>query len=625
MEMLRVRDALIPAVQRVKPEDHPSDVPTDAGLFAVFGGSDEAPELLGLVSIRQIARFPSRIFADLVSKRLRLWIQPDENVEVAVRQLEAEGLDALAVVQDGAFIGAVTRESILAALLSNERALGEALRHREEQLRAILGAIPDTVFSFDEDGTFLAVFMPSQRPFEVSVGAALDDVMPPDAASSLLAAIRRCLAKRSIEALPVRIQTEGRASEYEARLAPSGPSEVVCILRDATEMQRLRAELVFADRKVAMGTLAAGVAHEINNPLTYMMANVTLLRRALKKPPGPEGPGEQTEALLDVLEEGVSRIATIVRDLRAFVRPDEPARMPVDVRRSLELALNIARPYIQPKAAFSSTIEQVPLVLASEARLGQVFLNLLVNAAQAIPAGATDKHAVHVSVRPDPEGVRVIVSDTGAGLTKEARAHLFEPFFTTKHPDQGTGLGLFITNNIITSLGGRILVEDAPGDGTAFHVILPAAEADVHEPTITVTSGALQTARVLLVDNETRILESIASILAPHIVATAHNGREALAMLPGDFDVILCDLVMPVMNGMDLFAEATARWPALSPRFLFLTAGAISNTSRAFLDSVPNAVLMKPVTRDILLVAIEHVIKRAGRAGDPAAASPSPA
>jgi signal transduction histidine kinase len=613
--MLRVRDALIPAVQHVKPEQHPSDVSTEAGLFAVFEDNGEAPVLTGLVSIRQVARFPNRIFADLVAKRKRFGIRPDENVEAAIQQMEAEALDALAVVEDGAFVGAVTRESIFAALLSKERALGEALRRSEEQLRAILGAIPDTVFCFDQRGTFLAVFIPPRKPFVASVGAELGDVMPPEAASSMLGAIHRCLAKRSIEVLPVSIQAEGRASEYEARFAPFGPSEVVCLLRDATEMQRLRAQLVFADRKVAMGTLAAGVAHEINNPLTYMMANVTLLRRALKKAPLPEGPAEQTGALLDIIDEGVSRIATIVRDLRAFVRPDEPARTPVNVERSLELALNIAKPYIQPKASFSSTIEQVPLVLASEARLGQVFLNLLVNAAQAIPSGATDKHKIHVSVLRDPEGVRVVVSDTGAGLTKEARARLFEPFFTTKQPDQGTGLGLFITNDIITSLGGRILVEDAPGGGTAFHVILPAAEADTREAPIAVMSGALQAARVLLVDNEARILESLPPILAPHAVATARDGREALAMLPGGFDVILCDLVMPVMTGMDLFAEATARWPGISARFLFLTAGAMSEASRAFLSSVPNAVLMKPVTRDLLLMAIEHVVSRVGRAG----------
>jgi signal transduction histidine kinase len=614
MTMLRVRDALVPAVQHVKVEQHSSDVTPEASLFAVFGGDDDAPELVGLVSLRQIARFPNRIFADLVPKRKRAVIRPDESVEAAIRQMETELLDALAVVEDNVFVGAVTRESIFFALHSKERALSEALRRSEEQLRAILGAIPDNVFSFNEEGTFLAMFMRSPAPIAASIGDSLDDVLPPDVAASMRGAISRCLSKRSLEMLPVRIQVDGRAFEYEARFAPAGPAEVVCILRDATEMQKLRAQLVFADRKVAMGTLAAGVAHEINNPLTYMMANVALLRRVIKKLPGQEGASQQADALLDIIDEGASRIGTIVRDLRAFVRPDEPARTPVDVRRSLDLALNIARPYIQPKARFSMAIEPVPLVLAGEARLGQVFLNLLVNAAQAIPAGASEKHRIQVSMRRDPEGVRVVVRDTGVGLTKEARARLFEPFFTTKQPDHGTGLGLFITNNIVTSLGGRIEVEDAPGGGTEFHVILPAADEDAEEPGIAVISGALQTARVLLVDDEVRILDALAPILDPHAVVTARNGREALDLLPGGFDVILCDLIMPVMDGMELFAEASARFPGLGSRFLFLTAGATTDAAQAFLSSVPNAVLSKPVAREILLVNIEQVLSRVGRA-----------
>jgi len=615
MDLLRVRDALVPSVQHVKLEAHPSHLSPETTLFAVFDGPDDKPELVGLVSIRQVARFPNRIFADLIPSRKRHAIDPDESVEAAIRQIEADKLDALAVVENGAFIGAVTRESIFSALLLKEQELAKALRQKEEQLRAILTSIPDIVFCFDERGTFLAAFTASPSAIHASVGDALTDVLPAEAAAAMQGAIRRCLANRSLETLPVRVHAEGRTSEYEARLAPFGPSEVVCLLRDATEMQRLRAQLVFADRKVAMGTLAAGVAHEINNPLMYMMANVSLLRRALKR--SPEGAGEQAEGLLDIIDEGAARIGTIVRDLRAFVRPDETIQTPVDVQRSLDLALNIARPYIQPKARFLTTFEPVPHVVASEARLGQVLLNLLVNAAQAIPPGAADKHAIHVSVLRDPAGVRVIVSDTGVGLTKEARAHLFEPFFTTKQPDHGTGLGLFITNNIVTSLGGQILVEDAPGGGTAFHVILPAADEAAIEPPIAVTSGALQTGRILLIDNEPRLLESLPLILEPHVVVTAQDGREALGLLPGDFDVIVCDLIMPVMDGMELFKEAERRWAGIGEKFVFLTAGVITDAGREFLGSVRNGVLTKPVTRDLLLVTIEQVMRRAGSAGAP--------
>jgi hypothetical protein len=168
MDLLRVRDAMVPSVQHVKLEARPSNLSTETTLFAVFDGPDDKPDLVGLVSIRQVARFPNRIFADLLPSRKRHAIGPDESVEAAIRQIEADKLDALAVVENGAFIGAVTRESIFSALLLKEQELAKALRQKEEQLRAILTSIPDIVFCFDEQGTFLAAFTPSRRRPELT-------------------------------------------------------------------------------------------------------------------------------------------------------------------------------------------------------------------------------------------------------------------------------------------------------------------------------------------------------------------------------------------------------------------------------------------------------------------------
>jgi CheY-like chemotaxis protein/anti-sigma regulatory factor (Ser/Thr protein kinase) len=239
-------------------------------------------------------------------------------------------------------------------------------------------------------------------------------------------------------------------------------------------------------------------------------------------------------------------------------------------------------------------------VSANEGRLGQVFLNLLVNAAQAIPEGDVERNEIRVVTRSHAEGVAIEVRDTGSGMSPEHLEKLFEPFFTTKPVGVGTGLGLSICQDIVSGFGGRMEVESEVGRGTLFRVILPAATSAVLpvEPARpTLAPAVSRRGRILVVDDEPMIGMAIRRTLQrEHEVVVLTSAREAHARLTGGerFDVILCDVMMPEMSGMDLHQELESHAPELAERFVFLTGGAFTTNARAFLSRVSNHRLEKP-------------------------------
>ncbi|HVG59831.1 MAG TPA: AAA family ATPase [Hyalangium sp.] len=255
---------------------------------------------------------------------------------------------------------------------------------------------------------------------------------------------------------------------------------MVSIVRDVTERKAVQDRLRAADRMASLGTLAASVAHEINNPLSFMTSNLRFIDEELsamaqagESLAGPRGT-EVREAVQETLAGG-SRVSEIVRDLKTFSRGDEGRRGPVDVHAVLDLCANMARSEIRHRARLVREYGELPPVQANETRLGQVFLNLLVNAAQAIPEGTDVKsHEIRITTYRDEAGWAVVaVKDTGAGISPENLSRLFDPFFTTKPAGVGTGLGLSICHGIITGLGGRITIESELGHGTVFRVFLP--------------------------------------------------------------------------------------------------------------------------------------------------------
>lgn len=257
-----------------------------------------------------------------------------------------------------------------------------------------------------------------------------------------------------------------------------GERAILAIARDVTARKDIEAQLVMNDRLASLGRLAASVGHELNNPLAYILGNVEMIKRDLgKRRDLPRDFVDRFGTYVGMVAEGAVRMRDIVHDLKTLARGDDEDRGPVDVQSILDVCANMAEHELRPRTKLVKDYRDRVFVLGTSARLGQVFLNLIVNAAQAIPEGHADDNEVRVLVRSlDERRVEVAISDTGEGVPPSNLDRIFEPFFTTKH-GAGTGLGLSISHRIITSAGGTITAEHRPERGTVFRVVLPAAES----------------------------------------------------------------------------------------------------------------------------------------------------
>ncbi|MFL5272914.1 MAG: PocR ligand-binding domain-containing protein [Anaeromyxobacteraceae bacterium] len=387
------------------------------------------------------------------------------------------------------------------------------------------------------------------------------------------------------------------------RDAEGRPNGAVGAFVDVTDVKQAQARLMQADRLASVGMLAAGVAHEINNPLTYVIGSLDFLHEqfATLARTFPEVDVGELHDALTAAREGAQRVKHVVQDLKTFSRADDKHRARVDLRGVLESSINMAFNEIKFRARLVKEYGKAPPVLANEARLGQVFLNLLVNAAQAIPEAHVDENEIRITTRADERGRAVVeVRDSGSGIPPEAVARMFEPFFTTKPKGVGTGLGLSICRNIVTALGGEISVESAPRQGTVVRVVLPAAPGDADAapgPKPAAEPALARRGRVLVVDDEPSICATLRRVLASeHDVVALTSAREARDRIArGErFDVVLSDLIMPDMTGMQLHAEVAALAPEQAARMVLLTGGAFTPAAREFLSNVPNARIDKP-------------------------------
>ena len=386
--------------------------------------------------------------------------------------------------------------------------------------------------------------------------------------------------------------------------------------RDAERREELTSQLMQADRMVSVGTLAAGVAHEINNPLTYVLASLDFTENALKEIE-QRVPGERWDEVNEALGEvrvGAERVKHVVRDLKTFSRADEKRQGSIDVVPVIESSINMALNQIKYRARLVKDLGPIPPVLANETRLGQVFLNLLINAAQAIPEGQFHHNEIRVVTRTDDQGRAVVeVLDTGSGIPHDVLGRIFEPFFTTKPVGVGTGLGLAICHNIVASLGGEITVESRLNEGTAFRVTLPAARAvEGEDPPPALPEQQGRRGKVLVVDDEPPVGNCIGRLLrSEHEVVVLTDAQEARDRIArGDrFDVILCDLLMPRMTGMDLHAALMSVARDQADRMVLLTGGAFNATARHFLDTVPNQRIEKPFDSANLRAVVRGIVR----------------
>ncbi|ATB50894.1 MASE1 domain-containing protein [Corallococcus macrosporus] len=401
--------------------------------------------------------------------------------------------------------------------------------------------------------------------------------------------------------------------------------------RDISATKELQARLVAAERVAAVGTLAAGVGHEINNPLAYLVLNLEAAERGLTQG-GMTGMREAMSSVRGALE-GAERIRLIVRDLQVFSRQENQDRGLVDLNALVPPAVRIISHALRGRARLVEEFGPVPRVSGSEARLGQVLLNLLVNAMQAIPEGNPSLNEVRVRTSTDASGrARVDVVDSGAGIPAHVLPRIFEAFYTTKSSGEGTGLGLAICQQIVRAHGGELEVRSEPGRGSVFSVLLPPARVQAPAPPRPLPRvsppqpppGARR-GRVLVVDDEPRLAQSMRLLLEPfHDVVTTTRGGEALALVDAGhrFDVILCDLQMPETDGAAVYQHLCAHAPDQAARVVFISGGAYTPESRAFIDSVPLRVLEKPVRPDVLMGTVDAAL---AAGAEPSGADASPA
>ncbi len=389
------------------------------------------------------------------------------------------------------------------------------------------------------------------------------------------------------------------------------PVGVVHVLRDITEERRLRQRVGQAQKLAAIGELVAGVAHELNNPLTGILGFTQLLLR--------EAPESPFRADLDKVANEARRAARIVRNLSAFARQQPLSRRLVDVNELLVKTLEL-RGYQLRAARIAVTLEadsDLPRVLADPDELQQVFLNIVNNAEQAMTGQQAEKRLHIRSLSAAPETIRVEFQDTGPGIPEESLDRIFDPFFTTKEPGRGTGLGLSVCYGIVRGHGGQISAGNEPGGGAVFTVDLPlhsespgrsSAPPD-HTVANHTAAPAASPARVLVVDDEAVVADFVQRVLAQdgHRADVASDGETALAMLgEGGFDLVICDLKLPDMSGPRLYARALAAAPDMRGRFVFCTGDTLGAETEEFLRGHPGPWLEKPLMPDDLRDVVNH-------------------
>ena len=375
-------------------------------------------------------------------------------------------------------------------------------------------------------------------------------------------------------------------------------NELTYEMNQRSEMQ---ARVVRSERAASMGSLAAGMAHEINNPLTYVIGNLELLKTYL--PQGMESNSEEmraeAEAMLSEAVEGAYRVASLVRDLKTFSHTSEEEMASIDLGETIDRATKMVGNEIRHRARLEIECPAGVNVLGNQGRILQVVINLLTNAAHAIEPGSVESNAIRLSVSSREGRILLKVMDSGSGIDPDLSERIFEPFFTTKAVGFGMGMGLSITRNILHSMGGTIDLEYSSAEGTAFVVAFPpfpegAAEAEGEDRGR--IPGPRPRLRILVVDDEESVLRYLAVSLSHHDVTTEVDGDAAVERATeGTFDIILCDLMMPRKTGMEIHADLQQRRPAMADRMIFMTGGVFVEEAAAFLSDLSGRWVEKPI------------------------------
>ena len=412
----------------------------------------------------------------------------------------------------------------------------------------------------------------------------------------------------------------GSEREHELTIAPfRGPDKAIrgyiAIRRDITHFQQDRARLMHADRMATLGLVAAGVAHDMNNPLTWVLTNLEYVTERLQTLPKLPWSDELLKAI-DEAHSGATRVNRIVSDLQGLSRISQDDPKPVDLHAILDSSIHIAQSQMSSNTLVLRAYEEIPPVRGDIGRLGQVFLNLIVNAAQAVQNNPQDK-AKHITIRTYQEEVEYItleIIDSGPGIPSSQLSCIFEPFYTTKPSGVGTGLGLFISRRIVEECHGLIDVSHTGPSGTTFQLKLPVGrgmafsseprsqrkgKSSYPQPTTAMS--------ILVIDDEPLVGRSLRRTLKSHRVDVVHNGHQAIELMESThYDLILCDVMMPDVTGMDVFHSVKQRWPGREARIAFMTGGAVTPEAEHFLANAKSRRILKPFSSSTLTDFIDR-------------------
>jgi PAS domain S-box-containing protein len=498
----------------------------------------------------------------------------------------------------------------------------------EEQYRIALEAAGHVYFEYDPRSARIVIgkpwtllgYGPDER--SASMDAWMELVHPEDR-PSVLEGMRR----QHHQGAPThRIEYRMRAKDgiWRAVLVssrafardPDGlPIRTACTITDVTDARALRERVAYADRLSSLGSLSAGVAHAVNNPLVSVSAGLKLLQEELERcvldpRQVPAKAAELRQALADALA-GADRVREVVRGLQLFSAPRAGGvREPVDPRSELGAALDLTRNAVSQRARLTVDLgANLPRVLAVPGELGQAFVNLLMNASEAIPEGHSTDHEIRVVARTSAGRVLVEVTDTGVDIRPEQLPRLFEPYASRDGSSIAPGLGLSVCHGVVTAAGGTLDVVSSPGRGSTFRVSLPAAPPTAAPVTATVSAPR---GRVLVIDDDPLVGRSMGRLLqGAHEVTVLTSPAEAVARLArGErWDAILCDLMMPELSGMDVEERLAKAAPDVVPRIVYLTGGAFTDRARQFL-AAGRPYLEKPVEAEALRARVAQLVRR---------------
>ncbi len=516
-------------------------------------------------------------------------------------------------------------QGTLVDITQRRREMQKRLHEGQEFARRLVESLPDGIVVLDTQGHYTFVSsrvreLLGYAPEEL-LGKVLGRLTHPDDRVPALELFHNLIAGRcSSGKVEYRAQhKDGSWRTFRANISPLFDADgkiagVVASVRDVTESKRLEQQVVQSEKLAAVGQMLAGVAHELNNPLTAILGVSDLLRE--------ENGAEPMRRQLDLIHQQARRAAEIVRNLLAFSRPAVPRKVSLDlselVRRTLQLHEYSLR--VNNITVGLVSEPRLPSVVGDANQLIQVFLNLIINAEQAIRE-VRNHGTVRVQLGRSGGSVKIAFQDDGPGIRPDVLPRIFDPFFTTKRPGGGTGLGLSICMAILKEHRGNIEAEAVPGGGAQFTVLLPISSENADTPVEKAPEServSLEGRSVLVVDNDESIRELLRTGLSARGVQVdcVASGEEALARATHrSYDAILCDLKMPRVSGEQIFERLQAQDGGKAQQFIFMMGDVLDSTALNFLSRSGARVVRKPFRiRDLGAVLSEALETSASRA-----------